>query len=139
MLLRGQLSHNWVKYLPIVTKSLNDSPLKKLGYLTPSDITDPYDSISVDKALKAHNLQPKILPSYKEQQMNQVKAEKSSKLKPMDYVFLDFSTDLFTKSYDLSVRLACSCWSKKLQMGGTLICKRPSRPHRAPPHLGLPG
>ena len=45
MMLRSELSKNWIHYLPIVTNSLNNSPLESLGFLKPSDIRTEADSV----------------------------------------------------------------------------------------------
>ena len=38
MSLRGSLNQNWVKFLEIVVKNLNNIPNEKLGFLKPSTI-----------------------------------------------------------------------------------------------------
>ena len=53
MMLRSELSKDWIHYLPIVTNSLNNSPLESLGFLKPSDIRTEADSIKVDQAPQA--------------------------------------------------------------------------------------
>ena len=43
MILRSKLSKDWPHYLPIVTNSLNNTPLKKIGFLKPCDIQSEAD------------------------------------------------------------------------------------------------
>ena len=56
MILRGILSQNWPKYLPTVVKSLNDTPLKKLGYLKPNSIHSEIDSVKVQELKKVNSI-----------------------------------------------------------------------------------
>ena len=65
MMLRSELSKNWIHYLPIVTNSLNNSPLESLGFLKPSDIRTEADSVKVDEALRKNGISPKeSLPTF---------------------------------------------------------------------------
>jgi hypothetical protein len=105
-LLRGNLTNNWVKYLPIVVNSLNETPMKKLGWLKPSSISSEEDSVLVRNARKDNNIKTYIEPDYKAQQKNQKNYEESktsTNFKPLDYVYLDFDEKLFDKSFDVSV------------------------------------
>ena len=79
MVLRSELSKDWIHYLPIVTKSINNTPLKKLGYLRPIDIQTEADSVKVENALKTHGLEKVTLPTYQEQNKNQAKYEANKK------------------------------------------------------------
>ena len=49
-LLRGTLSQDWLKFLPKVVDSLNHTPIKKLGGLTPNSIHSESDSVLVSAA-----------------------------------------------------------------------------------------
>ena len=71
MLLRGTLSQNWVEALPQVVNSFNKSPVKKLGGLTPNSIQSEKDSVTVDKAQDATNIQKYIEPTFLVQRQNQ--------------------------------------------------------------------
>ncbi len=103
-LLRGTLSQDWVKYLPQVVKSYNDTPIKKLGWLTPSSITSEIDSVKVAEAKAKNNIPTYSEPPFEEQRQNQ-KLYESNKdyLQINDYVYLDFDEKLFDKSFDVSV------------------------------------
>ena len=52
MTLRGSLNQNWVKFLEIVVKNLNNIPNIKLGLLKPSAINNEADSVAISKAKK---------------------------------------------------------------------------------------
>jgi transposase InsO family protein len=100
--LRGLLSQRWEEYLPTVTKSLNQTPLKRLGWLTPDSVTNQVGSVAVDKARKAIGLPTNEEPTYTEKVANQ--KEYKGDLKVGDYVYLDFNEKVFDKSFDVSVR-----------------------------------
>jgi hypothetical protein len=102
-LMRGILSQNWVKFLPKVVQSLNNTPLKKLGWLTPNSIHSEEDSVKVRKAKELKNIETYSEPDYKTQRENQLNYEKKNELKPNDFVYLDFDEKLFDKSFDVSV------------------------------------
>ena len=107
--MRSSLSHNWVSAVPKVVKSLNATPLKKLGYLTPDSITSEASSVFVDEALKKNNLEVLKEPTYQEQLKNQlnykVQSEKNSKLlQKDDYVYINLkSSGAFDKGFDVLV------------------------------------
>jgi len=100
-LLRGTLSQNWVDGLRLVTKSLNETPLKKLGWLTPNDITSEVGSALVDRAKKEHHLPIDKEPTFLQQKQNI--ENYSGDLNIDDYVYKDFDAKLFDKSFDVSV------------------------------------
>jgi hypothetical protein len=102
-LMRGVLSQNWIKYLPIVVDSLNNTPLEKLGWLKPNSISSEIDSVKVKKARENHSIKTFTEPDYKSQRKNQENYEQSNNLKPLDFVYLDFEEKLFDKSFDVSV------------------------------------
>ena len=102
--LRSELSKDWIHYLPIVTESLNNTPLKKIGFLKPSDIQSEADTIKVENALRRHSLKPLELPTFQEQNKNQQKYEARSKnIQVNSYCYLDFGENIFEKSFDVSV------------------------------------
>ena len=103
MLLRSQLSENWVKYLPIVVDGLNKTPIKKLGYLMPNSIGSESDSVVVDFRKKSNNL-PK-LPTFSIQETNKnIYQRNKSHLQPGDFCYKFYDEKLFDKKYNISVR-----------------------------------
>ena len=110
LLLRSQMKHTWVTFLPKVVDSLNNTPLKRLGWLTPNSIHDEASSVFVDQAKSKNNISTEKLPTYSEQQENQQNYD--GDLKKDDYVYLDFDENVFGKSFDVSVRKSsiCSGW-----------------------------
>ena len=106
MTLWSELSKNWPHYLPIITKSLNDTPVESLGFLKPSDIKSELDSVKVDEALKLHGLNKRNLPTFQEQNENQQRYEENPKnILPDSYCYLTFDEKLFDKSFNVSVKL----------------------------------
>jgi hypothetical protein len=51
-MLRGTLNQDWPKFLSKIVNDYNNTPMKKLGWLTPNSIKSEYDSIKVEKAQK---------------------------------------------------------------------------------------
>ena len=106
MLLRGTLSKNWIEHLEKICDDFNNTPLKRLGWLKPSDINSLRDSIRVTEAKKANNVPILTEPSFQEQQKNQstYEANPKNKIQLHSYVLLDFKeTPVFDKSFDVSV------------------------------------
>ena len=97
------------EYLPKVVRSLNATPLKKLGFLTPESITNEESSVFVDEALKRNHLDIPKEPKFTEQLQNQKAYEQKSQtdnklLKKEDYVFVNLkSSGGFDKGYDVLV------------------------------------
>lgn len=101
-MLRSLLSHNWPKYLPIVVKQHNETKLKKLGFLKPSDINSVYDSAIVNEEKKAKKVSTYTEPPYQKQEENQKTYEqKKQNLQVGDYVYLNLNQKAFDKSFDL--------------------------------------
>ena len=106
-LLRGTLNDNWVSQLPNIVESLNNTPLSKLGNLTPNSIHSEIDSARVNEERKKLNIHPYSEPNFHQQRQNQENYEKESKLFQVnDYVYLDFDEKLFDKSFDVSVKIS---------------------------------
>ena len=101
LMLRSQLSHKWVHFLSNVVNSLNNTPLKRLGWLTPNSIHNEADSVFVKQAQAKNNVLPPKAPTYLEMQSSE-KYYKGD-LNVNDYVYLDFNEKLFDKSFDVSV------------------------------------
>jgi len=101
MLLRSELSHNWVEYISVVVTGLNATPLKKLGGLTPNSIHNEASTVFVEKAKKNANGHRLPQPTYKDKEKNQ--QNYSGDLKVGDFVYLDFKENVFDKSFDVSV------------------------------------
>jgi hypothetical protein len=78
MLLRGTLSQNWIQALPQVVNGFNNTPVKKLGGLTPNSINSEKDSVLVDEALKAKNIQYYSEPNFEQQRANQSEYENTT-------------------------------------------------------------
>lgn len=101
MLLRGILSQNWVKQLSTVTNSLNDTPIKRLGWLKPNNIHSEADSALVDNAKRQSNITILKEPTYSEQRNNSNQYD--GDLKISDYVYKQYDSKVFDKSFDVSV------------------------------------
>jgi hypothetical protein len=104
MALRANLTQNWVKYIQFVVDGHNNTPIKKLGWLKPSQIHSQYDSTIVDSQKKKFNIETYHEPSFE----NQIKLQKQheankSKLQIDDFVYLDLNEKLFDKSFDIQV------------------------------------
>ena len=50
------MKHTWVSFLPKVVESLNNTPLKRLGWLTPNSIHNEASSVLVRNEKKKHNI-----------------------------------------------------------------------------------
>ena len=106
MTLRGTLNQNWVQTLERVVINLNNTPIKKLGYLKPNMINNEADSVLVKEAKTALKVPTFKEPDYKIQQQNQMKYESSqSQLKKGNFCYVDFDEKLFDKSFDVVVRI----------------------------------
>jgi hypothetical protein len=101
MMLRGNLTRNWVKYLPIIVNQYNNTPNDKLGGLTPNHIHSEFDSVLVTQLLRKKHIVP-----YQEKNFHeQIKAEKAftndkKNIQINDYVYISTQENQFSKSYD---------------------------------------
>ena len=90
--------------LPRIVEDLNNTPLTKLGNLTPNSIHSEADSVLVNEERQKVNIPHYSEPNFSIQRKNQVNYEKETKLLQVnDYVYLDFDEKLFDKSFDVSV------------------------------------
>jgi len=108
MYLRANLSKNWKAVIDKVVESLNNIPQKRLGYLTPNNITDVTSSALVDKNLQNNGLQVPKEPTFSEQRKNQEEYQlrattNENLLKKGDYVYLKLKEEVFGKSFDIQV------------------------------------
>lgn len=90
-------------------ESLNNIPLKRLGFLAPNDIKDVSSSYLVDKNLKSSDLSVPKEETYDQQQKNQAIYEERAKsndnlLQKGDYVYLKLKEETFGKSFDIQVK-----------------------------------
>ena len=110
--MRSSLTLKWVEVISKVVRSLNSTPLKKLGFLTPASITNEASSVFVDEALKKHNLEVPKDTTYQKQLENEksyeLQSENSEKLlKKNDFVYVDLkSSGAFDKGYDILVSIS---------------------------------
>ena len=74
--LRGTLNQNWIEVLETVVNNLNNTPIKKLGYLKPNMISSEADSVLVAKAKSQLAIKSFREPNFKSQLENQVLYQK---------------------------------------------------------------
>ena len=104
MTLRGTLNQNWVESLEKIVLSMNNTPIKRLGFLKPNDITTEIDTVFVRLAQKENNVKVNKEQSLEEQKQNQINYVSSqTNIQVNDYVYRDFDQKLFDKSYNVSV------------------------------------
>jgi len=104
MLLRSQLSENWVKFIKVVVEGFNNTPIKKLGYLKPNEIKSERDSVQID--INNSSKASSYLPSFTIQQTNQKLYEDNKNLlQPGDFCYKFYDEKLFDKKYNISVRM----------------------------------
>ena len=101
LILRSEKSANWPHYLPIATRLVNDRPLKRIGNLAPSTINSLVDDVKVREARRRNSVKVPIEENYKDQNREQKEYEKSGKFHVNDYVYLDYKSKTFSKSFDL--------------------------------------
>jgi hypothetical protein len=115
MLLRGQLSHDWPKSIKLVVDSYNNTPIKKLGWLTPDSINNKIDSLKVRDAQRKYGIQVYHEPNFREQLQNlKIKKYEPNTFQVGDFVYLTFNEKLFDKSYDVQVPLGFFLMPPKL-------------------------
>jgi hypothetical protein len=100
MLLRSKLNQNWVETLPKVILSFNNTPLKNLGWLKPSDIKTKFDTLLVNQEREKYGVKVYKEPTFHEQLQLQ---NKETAFNINDYVYLDFDSKPFDKSFDTQV------------------------------------
>jgi hypothetical protein len=104
MMMRGNLTQNWVKYLPLIVEQHNNTPNEKLGGLTPNNIHSEYDSALVAERLQKQNKQSYHEPSFQTQISNmELYKTNPNNIQENDYVYLSSKEDQFSKSYDTKV------------------------------------
>jgi hypothetical protein len=104
LMLRANLSHNWVKYIQYVVNGHNDTPIKKLGWLKPNQIHSEFDSTLVESQKQKFNIKTYHEPDFETQRKLQLKhKDDKKKLQIGDFVYLDLNEKLFDKSFDIQV------------------------------------
>lgn len=105
-ILRSELTQDWVQYLPIVVKALNDRPVKALGNVKPSSINSFLDDVKIREAQSTNKVNPYHEPDYESQNRNQAAYEASSnKFQLGAFVYLDFKQMTFDKSFDTQISI----------------------------------
>ncbi len=95
-LMRSLLTRDWPKYLPIVVRSLNNTPHQALGGLRPSLIKSRKDTPLIDNTIGFHPDVP-----FENQIENQKKYELNpTKLQVGSYVYIHFLPSALSKSFD---------------------------------------
>ena len=104
MTLRGTLNKNWVEVLEKVVNDMNNTPIKKLGFLKPNQVNSEIDSVFVKNAKKSHNIESIDETNWKTQLQNEENyISASSNIQKGDYVYRDSEQKIFDKSFDVSV------------------------------------
>jgi hypothetical protein len=104
MMLRGNLTQNWVEFLPKIVTQYNATPNQKLGGLTPDSIHSEYDSVLVTEQLKKKNIHPYKEENFHQQIENEETYEKvKTNIHVHDFVYLSWQENQFSKSYDTKV------------------------------------
>jgi len=105
MIMRSENSKNWVKYLPVAVKLLNERPVKRIGNLAPASINSMFDDVKVREAQKLQKQIGPEEPTWREQNTLQAKYEKSPGFQKDDFVYLDYKEKTFAKSFDLKISI----------------------------------
>ncbi len=107
MLLRGQLTQNWPKFLPVVVQSLNDRHIKSLGGVQPSSINSLVQDPIIREAQQDAGILPYQEPDYRTQNQNQENYEsnKNNLFQVGTYVYLDNKATTFDKSFDTQISI----------------------------------
>lgn len=106
MILRSQLSENWPKYIKFVVDGYNNTPLKKLGYLTPNDIQSEKESVDVRLNKNLSNISIYKQPTFENQLENAKTFKNEKSLQVGDFCYKFYDENLFNKKYNISVRKA---------------------------------
>lgn len=112
LFLRTHLTQHWTKYIQQVCDSINQIPLKRIGFLRPESIKDETGSVEVENSLKSHNLPIPKEPTFQTQIENSKKYEKEAQqnvklLKVGDFVYKNLNESLFSKSFDIQECISC--------------------------------
>ena len=93
--LRKLLTQNWPKYLPIVVRSINNTPNQAIGGLRPNMIKSREDTPLVDSTIGFHPDTPfdVQLENQKKYELNPTKLQKGS------YVYVNFPRRPFSKGF----------------------------------------
>ena len=105
MIMRSEKSKNWVKYLAVAVKLLNERPLQKIGNLAPGSVNSIFDDEKVRQAVKAQNVLKIEEPTWREQNRLQEEYEKSNGLQKNDFVYLDYKEKTFAKSFHIKISI----------------------------------
>jgi hypothetical protein len=105
MIMRSENSKNWVKYLPVAVKLLNERPVKRIGNLAPASINSMFDDVKVREAQKLQKQIGPEEPTWREQNTLQAKYEKSPGFQKDDFVYLDYKEDTFAKSFNPKISI----------------------------------
>ena len=106
MMLRSQLSQNWVKFIKIIVHQYNETPLQKLGFLKPNDIKSEADSVSVEYNKRQFGVTTYNQPNFETQIQNEETFKtKKNRLQVGDFCYKFYDEKLFDKKYNISVRL----------------------------------
>ena len=104
MTLRGTLNKNWVIVLEQIVNDMNNTPIKKLGFLKPNQINSEIDSVFVQNAQNKLNIKKYKDDNWQIQQKNdQTYKTDLSNIQTGDYVYCDLNEKIFDKSYNVSV------------------------------------
>ena len=104
MTLRGTLNQNWVEVLEKIVNDMNNTPIKRLGFLRPNQIHSEIDSVFVKNAQNNIKLNIYKEPSWKSQFENVKNYESDfSKIQIGNYVYRDIDEKIFDKSFNVSV------------------------------------
>ena len=100
-LLRALIKADWVTYLSQVVANLNNTPSSAIGGLRPAEIQSSRDDPKIDATRDGFH----ALYTVEKLQKNQTSYDKNKRrLQPGAYVYADFPSSLFDKSFDLQRR-----------------------------------
>ena len=106
LIMRGERSKNWVKYLPIAVSLLNSRPLKRNGNVAPGSVNSMFDDIRIREAREAHHTAVPEEATWREQNELQANYEHSKgNFQKDDFVYLDNKEKTFAKSFDPKISI----------------------------------